>query len=70
LPRRREVDQLTIAVEKQLACVGAQSLVERQALDLKMPFGVAKCLAKILERDSMLGSQRTKNVRLDEIPER
>ena len=70
LTRGRQLDQLPVPFEEQLAGVGAQILAQQEVLDLELLFGVAERLSQRFHRDTMIGAQGAKHVRFDEVPER
>lgn len=69
LPGPREIDQFTVPLEKQFARPRSQFRAEEQPVDLQLLLGVSDGLSDLAKSDALVGSERPKHVRLDEVPE-
>jgi hypothetical protein len=64
----REIDRLTVAVEKQLSGIGAQFRSEQQTVNSEFPLGEIHGFAHVFDRDGMVDPQRAEDMRFDQVP--
>ena len=70
LTGRRQVDQLPVAIQEDLAGPGPQLGAEQQPLNAKRGLGELQRLTNGLHRDAVIDSKGAQDVRLDQVPER